>query len=168
VEQLISVARRIGLNPPMALVPRKVMRAQVRAVWKQHPEFTAKQVIASLGPRFPLGEGATSRLLRECRLAVVQHSPVRKQATQWLDSRTVMRVRIAILWNRHPEYTATQVMKALGLEGSVGVKWVRRVLRFCWQASAKRSATERLTGRRVYSPWRSVAKHFRSEARAGR
>jgi DNA invertase Pin-like site-specific DNA recombinase len=42
--QLLKVARRIGLNPPLALLPRKVTRPLVHAVWKQHPEFTAKQV----------------------------------------------------------------------------------------------------------------------------
>ena len=34
---------------------REVARARVRAIWKQHPEFTAKQVIASLGLEHPLG-----------------------------------------------------------------------------------------------------------------
>jgi hypothetical protein len=154
-EQLYRVARRLGMDPPLtARPPRKLTQARVHAIWRQHPEVTARQIKQSLAPDLPVGVQAIARLLKECRLAVAKRSPVQIPKLQYLDSRTALRVRIAAIWKRHPEYTGKQVLTALRTRHSVGVKWVRGVLRQCWDASGKRSWSERHTGRRVYSAWR--------------
>jgi len=93
----------------------------VHAIWRQHPEVTAREIKQSLAPDLPLGEQAIARLLKECRLAVAKRSPVQIPKLQYLDSRTALRVRIAAIWKRHPEYTGKQVLEALGPGHSVGV-----------------------------------------------
>jgi len=45
----------------------------------------------------------------------------------------------------------------LGPKHTVTVPWVQKVLRECWRAYTRRSAARRLTGRRVYSPWRGMS-----------
>jgi DNA invertase Pin-like site-specific DNA recombinase len=147
-----SMASRLGLPLPPTPLPSAVLRARVRETWKKHPEFTARQVIESLGTELPAGSQRVWKLLRECRLAVAKRSPARMR---WqLDRRTPARVRISSIWKRHPEFTAKQVMKNLGREHSVRVPWVQKILRECWRASAKHSPTQWRIGRRLYSPWR--------------
>ena len=55
-EQILRMACRLGLNPAPARIPPKVAHAMVLGIWKRHPDYSASQVIASLGPSFPLGE----------------------------------------------------------------------------------------------------------------
>jgi DNA invertase Pin-like site-specific DNA recombinase len=87
-EQLLRMAHRLGLHPPPARLSRDVSQARVRAIWKQHPEFTAKQVIESLGPGLPLGETTVWKLLRKCRRAAAKRSSAQKQIGWYLDCRT--------------------------------------------------------------------------------
>ena len=154
-DQLLRMARRLGLNPPLARLPRKVAQARVYEVWKQHPEFTADQVIRTLGPALPLGTSTVLRLLRKCRRAADKNLQMRIPPDWQLDRWTAKRVRIAAIWNRHPDFTGRQVMKSLDTGHSVGVQWVRKILRECWQASARHSPKQRLIGRRIYNPHRA-------------
>ena len=121
------MARRIGLNPPRAWLPREVSRARVRAIWKQHSEFTAKQVKDSLGHQLPLGEGVVRRLLKSYRLEAAKVNPALRRIRgcgPW----SPVRVRIGEIWKSHPEYTGKQVVKALGPCHSANLQWVQRVL----------------------------------------
>jgi len=144
--QLYRVARRLGIDPPVARPPRKVTRARVHAIWKQHPQVTAREIKQSLAPDIPLREQAISRLLKECRLGVAKRCPVQIPKVQYLDSRTVLRVRIAQIWRRHPEYTGKQVLHRLGLEHPVPLQWVQHVLKDCWLAETRHSPAQRMKG----------------------
>jgi len=133
--QLQRMAPRLGLNHPKASLAREVARARVHAIWKQCPDLTGKQVIASLGLKHVLSVYRARQLLKECRLAAAKRSPVHRKAGWWLDSRTAERIRISAICKRHPEYTAKQVLKMLGPEPAVRRRWVRDVMNDCWMAS---------------------------------
>ena len=133
------------------------LRIAASAIWRQHPEFTAQQVIQSLGTERPVGYARVCALLRECHLAAAKHSPVQKQLRWRLDRWTAARVRVSAIWKRHPEFTARQIMRNLKPQHAVPASFVQKVMRQCWRASARRSPAQRLTGRRVYSPWRGMS-----------
>ena len=134
--QLQRMAPRLGIDHPKGSLSSDVARARVHAIWKQHPETTGKQVIASLGLKHLLGIQRARQLLRECRSAAAQRSPMHKKAGWWLDRWTAERIRISEIWKRHPEYTARQVLKVLGCEPSVRRRrWVWHVLNECWRAT---------------------------------
>ena len=105
-----DLACRLGLRDRPVHVPREVLQARVRAVWKRHPDFTAKQVMATLGLESPLCIGKTWVLLRNCREAAAKQSPAQRQMGWQLDDRTDARIRISRIWKRHPEFTAKQVI----------------------------------------------------------
>jgi DNA invertase Pin-like site-specific DNA recombinase len=153
-DQLLRMAHRLGLHPPRARLPREESQARVRAIWKQHPEFTAKQVIESLGPERPLGVTVIEKLLRECRRATAKHNQVHKQVGWCLDRWTAARIRVGAIWKRHPEFTARQVIEKLGPEYSERVRWVQQIMKECWRASARHRPKQWRTGRRFYWSWR--------------
>lgn len=113
--ELQRMALRLGLHHPLGRLSRDVARAKVHAIWKEHPEFTAKQVIASLGLEHPLGTSRAWALLREFRMAAAKRSPVHKQVGWYLDHWTAARIRVSAIWKRHPEFTAKQQMSNLNL-----------------------------------------------------
>jgi DNA invertase Pin-like site-specific DNA recombinase len=53
---------------------RTAARIRVSAIWKRHPEFTAKQVIKSLGPEHSVRVPWVQKILRECWRASARHS----------------------------------------------------------------------------------------------
>jgi len=108
------MAIRLGIYHPLAFLPRDVARARVRAVWEQHPEFSAEQVAASARVEHPLGMCRTWKLLRECRVAAAKRSPVHNRVGWHLDKFTAARIRVGAIWKRHPEFTAKQVIRRLG------------------------------------------------------
>jgi DNA invertase Pin-like site-specific DNA recombinase len=148
------MATRLGLYQPRVCVPTEVSRARVRAIWKQHPEFTAVEVMKRLGPENTLGRRRIYKLLSECWLARATRYPVYKQMGWRLDRHSVARVRIRAIWRRHPEFTAKRVVKYLRPKHSLRVPWVSRMMKECWRASAKHSPQQWRIGRRLYSPWR--------------
>jgi hypothetical protein len=158
--QLQRMALRIGLHHPLARVPREVARTKVHAVWKRHPEFTAKQVVASVGGAHPLGVSRTRILLKDCRRAAAKDSPAQKQLGWRLDHRTAARVRVGAIWKRHPEFTAKQVIEKLGPQYSVNARWVGRVMNECWRASARHSPKQLRIGRRLYSSRRGRLRSY--------
>ena len=153
-QQLLRMGLRLGLHHPPGRLPREVARARVHAIWNQHPDVTAKQVIARLGLEHPLGFSRAWVYLRECRMAAARHSRAHKLTGWQLDGRTAARVRISAIWKRHPEFTAKQVIEKLRPEHTVRVPWVQQVMRECWRASTRRSPKQWRIGRRFYSPWR--------------
>jgi len=148
---LLKMARRIGLNHPTRRQQREVRNAQIRAIYKQHPNFTAKQVMANMRP---ITGYAVGRVLRKCREATARYSPAQKHMGWRVDGRTDARIRLNAIWKQHPEFTAEQVMKKLGPNHSLDVKWVRQILRDCWLASARHSPRHLRIGRRLRLPSR--------------
>jgi hypothetical protein len=134
------MARRLALDHPPASLRRDVARGRIRALWTQHPELTAKQVVASLGFGHLLGSYRAWELLKECRLAAARRSLVHKKAGWRLDSRTADRIRISAICKRHPEYTAKQVHKVLKPEHSRSLRWVRKVTSECRRALGRHSS----------------------------
>jgi DNA invertase Pin-like site-specific DNA recombinase len=137
--QLQRMARRLRLNHPPAGLRLDAARTHIQALWQQHPGFTGKQVIASLGLRHLLGIYRARQLLRECRLAAAKRSPTHKKIGWWLDNRTAERIRISAICKRYPEYTTKQVLSKLGPQSSVRLRWVNQVMSECWPALGRHS-----------------------------
>jgi DNA invertase Pin-like site-specific DNA recombinase len=154
-QQLQRMALRLGIHHPRGRLSHEVARAKVHAVWKEDPEVTGKQVIAILGPEHRLGISRAWQLLRDCRMAAAKRSRSHKQVRWFLDGRTAARIRVSAVWERHPEFTAKQVIDKLGPECSVRKRWVQQIMRDCWRASARHSPRQRLLGRRFYHSWRA-------------
>jgi DNA invertase Pin-like site-specific DNA recombinase len=152
--QLMMMTRRLGLTHPRGHLLRAEARARVETLWNQHPDYTVKQIIAHLGPTRPLGTTRAERLLRDCRATAAQRSALHKQVGWPIDRRTTARIRIGQLWQRHPEFTAQQVLRTLGPGPFMTVPWVQRVMRECWRASRRHRGKEWLTGRRRYNTGR--------------
>ena len=145
-------------------LPSAVLQLRVRKIFKRHPEFTARQVVSSLGPERPAGYIRVLKTLRECRLAGARHSPAQRQIGWQLDGRTAARVRVSAIWKQHPEFTAKQVVRKLGPEHPVRLPWVQQILRDCWRASARHSPEQRRIGRRIYSPLRGLNRPLTASA----
>lgn len=79
--QLQRVAHRLGMNHPTATMRIDEARHRVEAIWKEHPGWTGKQVVRSLGPRHRrhLGIRRVWLLLREIRLAAAARNPTHKK-----------------------------------------------------------------------------------------
>ena len=111
--QLLKVAHRLALNPPPARLSSDEARARVRAVWNQHPEYGGRQAMATGGLAQAVGSKRTWRYLKECRTAAAKGSRVHKQVGWRLDYLTAARIRVGAIWERHPEFTAEQVVAKL-------------------------------------------------------
>ena len=153
--QLQRMVIRLGLHHPPGRLSRERARARIQAIWKAHPEYSARQIKADMRLEQPLGLDRTWQYLRECRMAVAKRSAVQKRVGWYIDLRTAARVRIGAIWKRHPEFTAKQVMERLGPEHSVREKWVMRVMNECWRAYARHSPKQLRAGRRAYHSWRA-------------
>ena len=152
-----DMAVRLNLRDRPARIPRKVLKARVRALCREHPDLTGKQLIMSLRSEHPMGTSQAWKLLRECRRAAVRCSATHKHVGWRLDPKTATRIQISQIWRRHREFTARQVIRKLGAKHSVTVPWVQKMLRECSRAYSTRSPARRLIGRRVYSPWRGMS-----------
>jgi DNA invertase Pin-like site-specific DNA recombinase len=152
--QLAKMALRLGLHHPPGHLRREMVQARVVALWEEHPEYTAKQVIASIGLEHPLGITRAWRLLRECRIAAAKRSSAQKQIGWYLDHRTAARIRINAIWQKHPEFTAKQVIEKLESGPVMTVKWVQKIMKECWRASARHSPKQWRKGRRFHNSWR--------------
>ena len=151
---LINMACRLGLRERPLRVPRAVLQSRVLALWKERPDVTTRQIIAAISPEYPIGTIQACALLRACREAAANRSPMHRRLGWRLDYHTVYRVRISTIWQRHPEITAKRVIKRLGRNHSVSVRFVQHVMRECWHASDRLTPKQRRVGRRAYSPWR--------------
>jgi DNA invertase Pin-like site-specific DNA recombinase len=135
--QLQRMALRLGLIHPAAILRRAAALARIEALWKQHPEFTAKQVVESLSLGHLLGIGRARELLRECRRSAAKRCAAHRKVGWWLDNRTALRIRITTICKRHPEFTAKQVIKVLRSEIPLRPRWVNLVMNECWRALGK-------------------------------
>jgi hypothetical protein len=103
-----------------------------------------------LKPEYSICIARTWAFLRNCREAAAKRSPALRRMAWQLDQHTAARIRIGTIWERHPEFTAQQVLKELGPKHSVGIRWVQQILRECWQATARLNSKRR---RGDYRPW---------------
>jgi hypothetical protein len=152
---LQRMARRLGIDHPLARMPDKVAREQIRILWERRPDITCKDAVADLGTPHPLDGGRTRAYLKECQQEAARRSFVHRRVGWSLDHRTVARIRVGEMWRRHPEFTAKQVAEKLKLTPDVSLKWVHRILNQCWKAFAKPKPKDRRKGRRSYDPWRN-------------
>jgi DNA invertase Pin-like site-specific DNA recombinase len=149
-----NMSRRIGLPNRPGWMPRDLLEARVRAMFKQHSDVTAKEVLASLRKEYPLGIQRAWYALRNCRKAAARHSTAQRRIGWRYDSRTTTRIRVAEIWKRRPDITAKEVVEMLAPEHSAQIRWIQTLLRSCWQASVKHSPKQRHVGRRMYNAWR--------------
>ena len=154
------MGRRLGLYQPRVCVPREVLRARVCAIWREHPDYNAVDVIKRLGPEYAICRRRIYKVLSDRWLAHARRSPTYQNVGWRLDRKTVARVRISAIWRRHPEFTAKRVIKYLGPKHSLRVPWVQKIMRECWRTSARHSPKQWRTGRRFYSPWRGRQRSF--------
>jgi DNA invertase Pin-like site-specific DNA recombinase len=146
-ENITMMAGRLGLPLPPTFVKYAVLRVRVRAIWMQHPDFSAAQVIKSLGPANFVEAQRVCKVLRECRRTAARHSLGHKRVGWQLDRKTTTRIRVSAIWKLQPDFTAKQVIAKLGPKHSVGVPWVQKILRECRRGSAKYTLEKRRVGR---------------------
>jgi DNA invertase Pin-like site-specific DNA recombinase len=144
------MASRLGLALPPTTLPTAALRVRVREIWRQHPDYTARQIMASCGREHRIGYTRTCKLLKQCWKRAARHSSAQRRMGWQVDGRTAARIRISAIWKRHPDVTAQRVLALLDGEYRVSVPWVRQILRECWRASARLSPRQRLIGRRIY------------------
>jgi DNA invertase Pin-like site-specific DNA recombinase len=166
------MARRLGIDHPLARMPVDFARVRVQALYKQHPDITAPQLVARMETPHPLWDRRGYALLKERHHEAAKRSPVHTKVGWRLDHRTADRIRVGELWKRHPELTGKQVMKQLKLGPEVPLKWVQAIMNACWKAYAKPKGKRRRAGRTFYNPWRShtlpLASRTNSRRRASR
>jgi DNA invertase Pin-like site-specific DNA recombinase len=148
--QVQAMAIRLGIRHPLFFLRYDIMRAKVRAVWRQHPDFSANQVIASLRLEHPLGICRTWKVLHECRATVAARSPVHRHVRWQLDRFTAARARVGEIWKRHPGFTAKEIIKRLASKHSVRVPWVQQVMKECRRSYARPDSKQWRIGRRGY------------------
>ena len=142
-EQLRRMAVRIGLDHPPGTVRQEVVEARVQAIWKDHPEFTSKQVIAEAGLDHPLGGENACRCLKTLRKAAANRSSVYRRIGWCIDCRTPTRIRISKILKRHPKFTATQIIEELGPGPYRRPVWVRQVMEECRRGRSFRRKVDR-------------------------
>ena len=132
-------ARRLGLHHPPGYLKDDVVRARVQAIWKQHPDCTAQQVIANLGLEHPLGVCRAYAHLKAVRMAAAKLSPTQKRIQWHIDRWTAIRIRIGKILKRNPKFIGRQVIERLRPEHRIRLQWVWHVMREYRRGSAKLS-----------------------------
>jgi len=151
---LQRMARRLGLNHPPGYLKNDAVYARIRAIWREHPDCTAKQVVAGVGLEHPLGVQRAGLMLSKVRRAAAARSAVQKSAGWHIDRWTTMRIRIGKILNRHSEFTGKQVLEGLKCDSPPRLKWVWQVMSEYHWASKRPSPHARRKGRRFYNLWR--------------
>jgi len=151
------MARRLGIDHPLARMPVGMARARVRAFYERHQTVKADQLVATLETPHPLWDRRAYALLKECHRDAARASPVHQRVGWRLDHRTDNRIQVGELWKRHPDLTGKQVIKKLKLGPEAPLKWVQRIMNDCWKAYARPTGKRRRAGRTFYNPWRTHA-----------
>ena len=154
--QIASMARRLGLNPTPARISPKLSPVLIKEIWEKQPGVTAPEALAKLGPKHPLGLDRAMKLLTVCRKSEANRSAVHKKIGWHIDCRTHLRIRISATWQKHPKWTAGQIISELGSSPLMSVRWVQRVLRECrWGYPEERNMPRR-TGKSPRPYFRST------------
>ena len=142
--QIVSMARRLGLDPPPARISPKLSPILIKEIWEQQPGITAPEVLAKLGPKRPLGLDRAMKLVTACRKAEASRSALHKKIGWQIDCRTHLRIRISAAWQKHPNWTAARIIAELGPDPLMSVRWVQRILRECrWGYPEERNMPRR-------------------------
>jgi hypothetical protein len=151
---------RLGLHHPPGRLRREVIQARVRAIFKEHPEFTVQQFIANFGLEHPLGIRGSWGYVKAARMAGAKHSPAQKRVGWNIDRWTAKRIRIGEILRRHPEFKGKQVIKALGPDYSGPLRWVWQVMHEYRRGYPGRSRKGRRKGNRHQKRPRDVRGRF--------
>src|ERR1022692_380765 len=143
-----DMAQRLGFSSRLGYVPTDVLQARAQAIFAQHPESTAQQLIAKLSLGYAVGIVRAGAVARRCRESAAKHSWAQRRIQWPVDRHTVTRIRISEIWKRHPEFSGRQVIEKLGTEHRVRLPWVQKILSDCWKASARHNAEQQRIGRR--------------------
>jgi DNA invertase Pin-like site-specific DNA recombinase len=142
--QIVSMARRLGLNPAPARISPKLSPVLIKEIWGKQPCITAPELLAKLGPNRPLGLDRAMKLLTKCRKAEASGSALHKKIGWYIDCRTYLRIRISATWQKHPKWTAGQIIREVGPSPLLSVSWVRKILRECrWGYPEERNSPRR-------------------------
>jgi DNA invertase Pin-like site-specific DNA recombinase len=154
--QLKRMASRIGLSHPGFRIPDETVKARVREIWKEHPELTGHQIWQRLGLLRAVGLSRVRVMVKECRRTAAARSPMQRTVRWSLDTRTHLRIRVGLIWKKHPDYTAPEILARLGAGFPFGVHWVRRVVGACRRAAgnARRRGISGLRLAHTTSPMR--------------
>jgi DNA invertase Pin-like site-specific DNA recombinase len=154
--QIASMARRLGLDPPLARISPKLSPVLVKEIWAKQPGVTAPEVLAKFGPERPLGLDRAMKLLTFCRKGEARRSAVHKKIGWYIDCRTHLRIRISATWRKHPKWSARQIIGEVGPSPLLSVRWVQRILRECrWGYPEERNMPRR-TGKQPRPYFRSI------------
>ncbi len=154
---LKRMARRLGLDHPPGYLKDDRVRARVQAIWRAHPDCTAKQVVANFGLEHPIGLERAGVVLKQVRMAAASGSSVQKAVGWRVDRWTTKRIRIGEVLRRHPEFTGRQVIEKLGLDAPSRLHWVWQVMgEYHWAAQRPSQYAQR-KGRRLCNLWRPKA-----------
>ena len=151
---LKNTARRLGLNHPLTRMPEEFARARVRSLWEQRPTITGDQVVAAMGAAHSLDIGRARGFLKECRRGAARRSQMHNRVGWILGRTTVTRIRVSEMWNRHRDYTASQIMEKLALGPDVQERSVLRILTDCRKAIERSKVKRRRIGHRFNNPRR--------------
>ena len=77
--QIVCMARRLGLDPPLARISPKLSPVLVKELWEKQPDITAPTLLKMLGPKIPLGLDRAMELLTACRTAEANRSILHKR-----------------------------------------------------------------------------------------
>ena len=166
---LQRMAGRLGLDHPPGYLNADRVRARVRAIWREDPSCTGAQVVARMGAEHPLGIRRAWTCLNECRRAAAARSSVQRMVRWHVDRWTPMRIRIAKILKRHPEFTGKQVLERLNVDSRPRLIWVWQVMSEYHRAAKRPSPYALSKGRRFYPLWRpKVPRNFASATRAQR
>jgi DNA invertase Pin-like site-specific DNA recombinase len=146
-ESMVSISVRLRLRDKAVRVPRELLQERVNSIWHSHPQCTADQVVQLLKPEHPICPARAAAFLRITRQLAANRSPIQRQVGWRVDRHTDARIRISAIWQQHPEYTASQVIKKLRSCPSGGIPWVRKILRECWRASERLKLERGVIGR---------------------
>ena len=77
----VAAAKHDPVHKQVGWHPDKFTAARIRvgAIWKRHPDFSARQVIEKLGPTYALRLPWVQKVLRECWRASARQSPAQRR-----------------------------------------------------------------------------------------
>lgn len=91
---LQRMVHRLGLDHPPGYLRDDVVQARVQSIWRDRPDCTRKQVVASLGLEHSLGIERAGAHLKKVRMDAAKRSSVQKIVGWRVDRWTATRIRV--------------------------------------------------------------------------
>jgi hypothetical protein len=120
-----DIAFRLGFSDRVGYVRGHELQARVNVVFKQHPGWTAQQLIAECGFKHSVGIVRASAAARRARESLARNHWTSRRLNWPVDRHTVTRTRISEIWRRHPEWSAREVIQRLQPGHPVRQQWVQ-------------------------------------------